>query len=271
MKNLLTVDEHFAFGENWKSFARLVDEKRIAEAEVGLARLFGPEGIRGARFLDIGCGSGLSSLAALRLGAAIVEAVDIDPVSVAATRETLKARAPRDDWAARVQSVFDLSPGRDGQFDIVYSWGVLHHTGDMWRAVEYAASMVANGGLLAIALYGKTPACGFWRPEKRFYSRAPRFMQAVIATTFKAVVILRMLRAGQNPVKQTRERVTMRGMSWSHDIHDWLGGYPYESASPDEVHALLERLGFRIVREFVHVPSHGRYGTGCDEYVARRA
>lgn len=151
MNDLLQAESHFAFGENWRSFAKLVNPERIAQAEAGLERLIRRDEIEGRSFLDIGCGSGLSSLAAARLGAARIEATDIDPNSVETTRTLLTANIPADatPWDARLVSVFDLPPG---QFDIVYSWGVLHHTGDMWRAIKAASEQVKPGGLFAVAL-----------------------------------------------------------------------------------------------------------------------
>ena len=149
MHNPLAAEGHFAFGENWKSFVNVVDASRIARAEAGMRRLFPDGELRGARFLDIGCGSGLSSLAAARLGAAQVHGVDIDPASVEAARTLLGRYLQPEVWSARVASVLELDPARDGPFDVVYSWGVLHHTGAMWRAVEAPAGLVRPGGLLA--------------------------------------------------------------------------------------------------------------------------
>lgn len=174
MTDPLAVEGHFAFGENWKSFVNVVDANRIARAEAGMRRLFPDGDLRGARFLDVGCGSGLSSLAAARSGAAQVHGVDIDPASVEAARSLLGRHLPPGAWSARIASVFDLDPARDGLFDVVYSWGVLHHTGAMWRAVESAAALVRPGGLLAVALYRKTALCEFWRREKALYARAGR-------------------------------------------------------------------------------------------------
>ena len=270
MARAVDVEEHFAFGENWQSFVRMLDEERIADAEAGMKRLFPDGELQGARFLDIGCGSGLSSLVALRLGASEVRAVDVDPNSVAATRETLSKYCPNGRWTAAVESAFDLAPEKEQLFDIVYSWGVLHHTGDMWRAVRIAASLVKPGGYFAIALYRKTPFCGFWTVEKRAYSKSPEFVQAVIRGAYKtAWVSFRTLR-GDHPLKYIRD-YNKRGMDWSHDVHDWLGGYPYESTSPEDARKFVETCGFKMVREFVEPPALGLFGSGCDEYVARRA
>lgn len=257
MVDLTAAESHFAFGENWKSFVAVVDETRVAGAIDGVRKLF-PDGLAGAHVLDIGCGSGLSALAMLRLGAARVDCVDIDPNSVEATRTLLKD-APG--WTARVESVFDL----EGQYDVVHSWGVLHHTGDMWRAIDRAASLVKPGGRLALALYGKTRFCGFWKAEKAFYAQAPRWVQATIAAPYTVLHALRGALAGRNPFTVHRARLR-RGMSFRHDVHDWLGGHPYESATPEEVRAFLAARGFtRTV--CLAEPRVGVLGTGCDEYV----
>ena len=62
-------------------------------------------------------------------------------------------------------------------------------------------------------------------------------------------------------------------MSFFHDVHDWLGGYPYESVSRDETVAILNDLGFFHVRSFVKknmIARSGILGSGCDEYVFKR-
>jgi 2-polyprenyl-6-hydroxyphenyl methylase/3-demethylubiquinone-9 3-methyltransferase len=268
--NLLEAETHFAFGENWQSFAKLLDDRRIIEAETGMRRLF-PEGeLRGAKFLDIGCGSGLSSLAAARLGAAEIEGVDIDANSVAATQETLARYAPSCRRHVSVRSVFDFEREPGARFDVVYSWGVLHHTGDMWRAIRIAASLVKPGGHLAIAIYRKTPLCGFWTREKTFYSKAPGPVQAAIRAVYKSVLALREWRHGRKLSTLVQEYHSSRGMDWSHDVHDWLGGYPYESASAESIRSFLGGQGLDVIREFSEPPGNGITGSGCDEFVAVR-
>jgi SAM-dependent methyltransferase len=270
-QELRQLDSHFAFGENWKAFVETLSEESIAEAVRSLARLFPADELRGRDFLDIGCGSGLSMLAALRLGARSVTGIDIDPNSVEAARVLLSRHAAANAWRADVASVFDYVPHRESTYDVVHSWGVLHHTGDMWPAVRKAAALVAPRGHLALALYRKTPLCGFWRVEKKIYSRSPKPVQAVIAAFYRGVYKLALMSTGRSPARYIRDYKSARGMSWMHDVHDWLGGYPYESVTPQEVYAVLAELGFGQVRAFEKSAAiQGLFGSHCDEFVAVR-
>lgn len=129
--------QRFEFGKNWTQFLTLLDESRIAEAEKSLRQMLEVESLAGKRFLDIGSGSGLFSLAAKRLGAS-VHSFDYDPQSVACTSELKRRYFPNDpDWVVEEGSALDAAYVQSlGKFDIVYSWGVLHHTGQMWQALE---------------------------------------------------------------------------------------------------------------------------------------
>jgi SAM-dependent methyltransferase len=210
-------------------------------------------------------------LVAMQLGAQPVKGLDVDPLSVEAARTLLSQHAGGAGWTTRQASVFDLDPARDGIFEIVYSWGVLHHTGDMTTAIRKAAALVAPGGYFAIAIYRKTLLCPFWRHEKRFYSGAGGAIQAMLRALYIGVCSTAMFVKGRNPIRYNRDYRASRGMSWSHDVHDWLGGYPYESATPDEIVGMLNDLGFAIVRMFEEPASKGGlFGSHCDEFVARR-
>jgi predicted RNA methylase len=264
-QNLLELESHFSFGENWAEYAQKIDEKRIEEAEKSIVRLVGKEAIEGRTFLDIGCGSGLFSLAAVRLGARQLLAVDLDPHSVETTRRTLSRHVPGTNWDCRQISVFDLDPSTVGTFDVVYSFGVLHHTGAMYDAITKASKLVAPNGMLTLGLYGKTPFCGMWRVEKRIYSRSPKWVQKVIAKVYVEVVRLRLALKGESLKKKREEYWKQRGMEMANDTHDWLGGYPYESISPKEIMGFMHGLEFEPVRSFVY-PCIGLLGAGCDEY-----
>lgn len=269
MNDLTRRETHFEFGANWAVFARSIDEARINSAEQCLRDLVGGN-LAGQSFLDIGCGSGLSALAAIRLQAARVRAVDLDENSVATAHSLLQVHAPQADWAAERRSVFEFDPDVDGQYDVVYSWGVLHHTGAMWRAIAKAASLVAVEGRLVLAIYQRTPSCGFWRWEKRLYSRSPRWLAAGIRGLYKSAFLGALVLTGRNPVRYIGEYGRHRGMRWSNDVHDWLGGYPYESASSSEIDACLSELGFARETAIIANTRRGLLGTGCSEYVYRR-
>ncbi len=136
----------------------------MLRAEQSLKEMLEVERLDGLRFLDAGSGSGLFSLAARRLGAT-VHSFDYDPQSVACTHELKRRYFPGDAaWMVEQGSVLDQDYlDHLGQFDIVYSWGVLHHTGAMWQALDNVARLVAPGGdclLPSITTRATSPGAG---------------------------------------------------------------------------------------------------------------
>lgn len=258
----------FAFGENWRNFANVIDQRHIDAAILGIKKLF-PQGLAGKTFLDIGCGSGLHSLAALMLGAEAVVAIDIDENSVSTTRDLLTTSAKEGTWDVKVMSVFDASPDTFGTtFDIVYSWGVLHHTGDMWLAIERASKLTKQGGEFCLAIYSTTTFDPMWKLEKRFYSKSPHHVQWIIRQLYiSAFLIAKGIGQQVNPLTYVRNYSKVRGMSFSHDVHDWLGGYPYETSMADELSDRIKQMGFEEVRSFRWPKTAGIFGTGCHEFV----
>jgi len=271
--DLLDQASHFAFGKNWLQFAEKIDEARIAQAVNDLQRLSGFADLRGKSFLDIGCGSGLHALAAHRMGATRIVGTDIDPDSVEASKITFARFAPKAKSQFEVCSVFDMHTERFGNFDIVYSWGVLHHTGNMDRAIRSAVALVAPGGVFLVALYRKTPFCPSWRRVKRWYSRTTQAQQARAREVYITLLRLAAKIRGKDFDAYVRDYGRNRGMNFYNDIHDWLGGYPYESISPHRCRALFAALGLSLDREFVTRGGRflpGLLGSGCDEFAFRR-
>jgi 2-polyprenyl-3-methyl-5-hydroxy-6-metoxy-1,4-benzoquinol methylase len=270
--------DRFAFGSNWRDFVDHVDERRIDAAVASLTGPLGTTELTGRTFLDVGCGSGLFSLAARRMGAR-VRSFDYDPDSVTATLE-LRERfgadgAGGDDgaWTVTQGSILDEEEVTAlGRFDIVYSWGVLHHTGDLWRATDIAARLVAPGGLLFISIYNDQ---GFesraWRRVKRCYNRSGATGRRVLLLAGAAYIHRRwplgmLLRLAYRRDRTLVRPPRARGMSARHDLVDWVGGYPFEVAKPEEVFDFLRERGF----ELRHLKTCAG-GLGCNEYVFERS
>ena len=248
----------FEFGANWARFLSLVNEDRIAQAENSLRGMLGVSDLQGKRFLDIGSGSGLFSLAARRLGA-VVHSFDYDPKSVGCTQE-LKLRyfAGDSQWLIEEGSVLDRDYlGRLGQFDVVYSWGVLEYTGAMWQALENVAPLVASGGQLFISIANDQGGWSRrWRILKRIYNVLPRFARTPYALAvmgsrelkFLAIFTLKGRPWSYFSNILNYSKRSLRGMSYWHDLIDRMGGYPFEVAKPEEVFSVYHERGFELVR-----------------------
>lgn len=262
--------DRFAFGKNWWRYLRVVNEDRIRDAETSLQTMLDCERLDGFLFLDVGSGSGLFSLAACRLGAE-VRSFDYDAESVATTLE-IRRRFANDDpaWIVEQGSVLDTAYLQQlGQYDIVYSWGVLHHTGAMWQALENIIPLVKPGGRLFIAIYNDQGHRSiFWRAVKRTYCSGrvgQWFMTLTLFPTFICVNLLRDIRSWSNPFHRYATYDSGRGMSLVRDWIDWFGGYPYEVATPEAIIEFYRDKGFepnKVVR---------RETLGCNEFVFHRS
>ena len=276
-QDLTKVESHFAFGENWSSYANTITNDEIEAAKKNLVRLLGADSLSGHRFLDVGCGSGIHSLAALQLGADEVVAVDLDPRSVETTEHLLRRFASQGaNYRVSRQSVFDLDPAEMGTFDVAYSWGILHHTGDMYAALERTSELTAPHGLFAFALYRKTWLCPFWKWEKQWYAGASTASQARARALYVGLFKMGLRATGRNYAEYLRSYKSNRGMDFHHDVHDWLDGFPYESITEREVACFMTPRGFVLEKQCVigRLKVLGRevgmFGSGCDEYVYRR-
>lgn len=254
-KSTTQPEVRFAFGKNWQRFLRMLNEARIAKAEASLRDMLQVENLHQQSFLDAGCGSGVFSLAAMRLGARRVHSFDYDRDSVGCAQELKRRFFPgAPNWTIEQGDVLSpayLSPL--GQFDVVYSWGVLHHTGNMHLAFENVISMVAPKGKLFIAIYNDQGlASRGWMFVKRCFSRWP-VLRPFIVAWFGLYFIVRdffvdLLIFARNPFQRYYRRNDPRGMAFWPDLLDWLGGYPFEVASVQHVTDFFTSRGFDLLR-----------------------
>ena len=270
---ILDPTERFKFGKNWSRFLEHLNDDRILEAEKSLKEKLGCDSLQGKVFLDIGSGSGLFSLAAFRLGAKVFS-FDYDPQSVACTQE-LKRRFFLDDqkWTIETGSVLDIKYISGlGQFDVVYSWGVLHHTGEMWKAIDNVSVLCKSNSLLFIAIYNNMGgASRRWTKIKKNYCQLPHSLKMPFAIAVMTPILLRsfLIYAVQGKVirffSEKYNYKTKRGMSWWYDQIDWIGGYPYEDAKPEEIFWFLHKKGFSLR----NMTTCGG-GIGCNQFVFQK-
>ncbi|MFC3227160.1 class I SAM-dependent methyltransferase [Marinibaculum pumilum] len=266
----MRTGRRFAFGRNWARFIEGLGDDQIARAREALARSLqvdpaAVQPLAGRSFLDIGCGSGLTSLAARQLGAEVVS-IDFDPEAVGCAQELRRRYRAADlaeggGWRITQGSALDEDHLTAlGHFDIVCSWGVLHHTGAMWEAIDLSAKRVAPGGLFFIAIYNDQGLVSrAWRRIKRMYNGWPVLRLPLMLAFAPYYVGLRWL------VQQVRGRRERRGMSLWTDLRDWLGGWPFEVARPAEIEAFLTARGFTLLATV----TVGRR-QGCNEFLLRR-
>ncbi len=268
----VAAGERFEFGENWRRFLSVLNEERIVEAEQSLKAMLGATSLTGKTFVDIGNGSGLFSLAATRLDAARVHSFDYDPSSVGCAMELKRRYAPVSaHWTIERGSALDQTYLSGlGQWDVVYSWGVLHHTGDMWRALANVAPLVKDGGLLFVSIYNdQGDLSRYWKRVKKLYNSWPLLRVplygAFLLWRFGRGAMLDLVRL-RNPLRRYLGYQSNRGMSVTHDLRDWLGGYPFEVAKPEEVFSFFQQRGFRL-----NCLKTCRGTEGCNEFVFAKA
>lgn len=268
---------HFPFGDNWRRFLESLNDDRMAAATDSLKRLLGLSDLSGKTFLDAGSGSGLFSLAAIRLGA-MVMSFDLDPGSVACARELRRRyQVPDAQWQVLQGSLTDRPFLQSlGGHDVVYCWGVAHHTGQMWSVLDNLSARVKPGGLLVLAIYNDQQYISRgWAAVKMLYQKLPTplrpllvaevggalFLKRMGVTLLASVLRLTTLRNPITPFVNWMQEVQPRGMHVWHDLVDWVGGWPFEVARPEEVFRFLRDRGFTL-QEMTTSGGHG-----CNEFV----
>ncbi len=267
------LSSHFEFGSNWQKLVPHLDEARLSDSVSDIQKFLGVSQLNGLSFLDVGCGSGLSSLAAFRLGASPILSVDIDPKNLQ-NAMSLRKKFGADQvesWQIKPASIVNqndvltLPPA-----DVVYSWGVLHHTGSMWQGIENCANLVRPSGYLYLMLYTDAVLAPLWKKIKRLYTRSGPIVQSALRGAFATMLVSGMILKAKNPFRVIKDYSKKnRGMSWYIDVTDWIGGYPFEYASPDQVISFLNARGFELVNIYPKISkkSLGLKGTGSYQYL----
>jgi 2-polyprenyl-3-methyl-5-hydroxy-6-metoxy-1,4-benzoquinol methylase len=270
-KKITDPKSRFAFGKNWTNFLSTLNEERIEEAIKSFTQKTGLSDMTGLTFLDIGSGSGLFSLAAYKLGAKVTS-FDYDTDSVACTKY-LKEKycTDHDRWTVYQGSVLDQDFLKQfGTVDVLYSWGVLHHTGHMYEAFHNVSSMVKKDGALFIAIYNdQGGATRRWTWIKKQYTNSGSIMRSLLTiyTLFRqwTITFIKDFLKSGNPLKTWCAYKENRGMSAWHDVVDWVGGYPFEVAKPEEVFHFFKEKGFQL--DYLKTCAGG---LGCNEFIFKK-
>ena len=254
----------FSFGENWEDYLNHVSELQIEEAKSDILEWLTKEEIESKKVLDIGSGSGIHSLAFQKLGASEICSIDYDIASVRATNSIKEKYGNKEKWTVEHASILDKEfvNKEKNKYDIIYSWGVLHHTGNMDLAIENTIKLAKNDSSIWVSIYQDGPRYSKDLRLKRFYNKQSKFVKKIIVRYYISRIMFGRLRRFQNPFKWNVQR--HRGMNLKNDLLDWLGGLPYEVASSKY---LVQKF---INYDFYLVGIDSRQEGACSIYKFRR-
>jgi 2-polyprenyl-6-hydroxyphenyl methylase/3-demethylubiquinone-9 3-methyltransferase len=247
-----TSSTNFTFGKNWRRFLQSYTPERQKIARDCLLNFLQLPDLKGKTFLDIGSGSGIHSAAAWLAGAERVCSFDYDPDSVTATAQLREHHGSPANWTVMQGSVLDADFIRSlGKFDVVYAWGMLHHTGNQWQALRNAVIPMDTASRLYIALYAKEAYTNWprWVEIKQRYNKAGKLQKnwMEIHYIWETILGRKILNIFSLP-KMMWQYKHSRGMEFMTDVRDWLGGWPTEFSSvPEVVDFAGNNLGMELV------------------------
>lgn len=255
----------FSFGQNWQSFSKnSLNEELVAQARQAFTALTAGIDLKGKRFLDAGFGQGLALFLAQETGAKVF-GIDTDPLCRNALEETHRFFPSLDLPQTQIASILDNnfvdSQRALGTYDIVHSWGVLHHTGNMNQAIRNSCMLLKDEGYFVCSIYNHHWSSPIWKVVKYIYNKSPKLFQRLLLYCFYPVIY-----AAKWMVTREDPKKKERGMDFFHDVVDWIGGYPYEYANPEEIKNIVCQLGFQVV-----LVRSAQVPTGCNEFIFRKS